>query len=67
MKQNITVVDNFYDNPEEVRNFALNAEFPDPSDEYTYPGKNSEDVYYSEQIHRKFEDLANHHQLVIFA
>ena len=58
MRQNIIVVDDFYDNPEEVRDFSLNAEFPDPGDDYTYPGRNSEDAYYSEEIHRKFEDLA---------
>ena len=50
--------DDFYDNPEEVRNFSLTAEFPDPGDDYTYPGKNSEGSYYSEEIHKKFEDLA---------
>ena len=57
MRQNIIVVDDFYNNPEEVRNFALNTEFPDPSDDYTYPGRNSEGAYYSEEIHKKFEDL----------
>ena len=58
MRQNIIVVDDFYSNPEEVRDFALNAEFPDPGEDYTYPGRNSEGAYYSEEIHRKFEDLA---------
>ena len=50
MRQNIIVVDDFYSNPEGSRTFALNAEFPDPSDDYTYPGRNSEGAYYSEEI-----------------
>ena len=37
MRQNIIVVDDFYNNPEEVGNFALSAGFPDPGDDYTYP------------------------------
>ena len=41
MRQNIIVVDDFYSNPEEVRDFALNAEFPAPCVDYTYPGRNS--------------------------
>ena len=57
MKQNIIVVDDFYSNPEEVRNTGLNAKYPQPEDEYTYPGRNSEDVYYSEDVHKSFEYL----------
>ena len=50
MKQNIIVVDDFYSNPQEVRDFALKAEYPEPTDDYTYPGRNSEGVYYSQDI-----------------
>ena len=57
MRQNIIVVDDFYDNPEEVRNFALKAEYPKQIDEYTYPGRNSEESYYSQDIHQSFEKL----------
>ena len=39
------IKDYFYDNPEEVRNFALKAEYPKQIDEYTYPGRNSEESY----------------------
>ena len=49
MRQNIIVVDDFYSNPEEVRDFALNAGFPDPGEDYTYPGRNSDGSYYSEE------------------
>ena len=61
MRQNIIVVDDFYSNPEEVRNFALNAEFPDPGDDYTYPGRNSEGSYYSEEIHKSLRILSRDH------
>ena len=57
MRQNIIVVDNFYDNPGEVRNFGLNSKFPIDK-ESTYPGRNSDEFYYSEEIHKKFEFLA---------
>ena len=40
MKQNIIIVDNFYENPYEVRQYALNLEYPQPQDGYTYPGRN---------------------------
>ena len=40
MHQNIIVVDDFYKNPQEVREFALKAKYPDPTDDYTYPGRN---------------------------
>ena len=32
MERNIIVVDDFYDDPDEVRNFGLIAEYPDPGD-----------------------------------
>ena len=59
MKQNIIVVDDFYTNPEEVRNIALSQKYPEPEEEYTYPGKNSEGSYYNQQVHQKFEYIAN--------
>ena len=57
MKQNIIVVDDFYQNPQEVRNFGLTTDYPEPTDDYTYPGRNSEGSYYSEEIHQSFEKL----------
>ena len=35
MERNIIVIDDFYDDPEEVRNFGLTAEYPDPGENYT--------------------------------
>ena len=35
MKQNIIIVDNFYENPYEVRQYALNLEYPQPEN-HTY-------------------------------
>ena len=58
MNRNIIVVDDFYKNPQEVRDFALTAEYPTPDDEYTYPGKNSEESYYSKEIHSIFEEIS---------
>ena len=57
MKQNIIVVDDFYENPQEVRECGLKEEYLTPEGEYTYPGKNSTGVYYSKEIHRSFEEL----------
>lgn len=60
MKQNIIVIDDFYSNPDEVRNFALRQEYPEPEGEYTYPGKNSDTAYYNEEINETFEKIVNH-------
>jgi len=59
MNQNIIVIDDFYKNPNEVRNFALNAEYPkqDSDDDYTYPGRNSLQEFYSKEIHQCFEEI----------
>jgi hypothetical protein len=57
MKTNIIVIDDFHSNPDEVRQFALNQEYPEPYDEYTYPGKNTEVGYYPEELHQKFENI----------
>ena len=57
MKQNIIVVDDFYKNPQDVRNFGLTTEYPQPTDDYTYPGRNSNGSYYSQDIHQSFEKL----------
>lgn len=59
MKQNIIIVDDFYTNPEEIRNIALLEEYPEPEEEYTYPGKNSNGSYYNQQVHQKFEEIVD--------
>jgi len=51
----ILVIDDFHDNPDIVRNVAVNAEYPEPAGGYTYPGKNSNDNYYPRELHAKFE------------
>ena len=63
MNPNIIVVDDFYDNPDEVRQFALNANYPEPAENYTYPGKNSVDNFYPLSLHKKFESIL-HQDLV---
>jgi hypothetical protein len=60
MKQNIIIVDDFYTNPEEVRNTALSQDYPEPESEYTYPGRNSTGSYYNDEVHSRFEKLVNH-------
>lgn len=59
MKQNIIIVDDFYTNPDEIRNNALFQNYPEPEKEYTYPGKNSDGSYYNDEVHSKFEKLVN--------
>ena len=57
MKPNIIVVDDFHPNPEEIRQAALTAGYPEPEGGYTYPGRNSEKNYYTPEMHQKFEDI----------
>jgi hypothetical protein len=56
VKTNIVIIDDFYDNPYEVRQYALSLDYPEPHDKYTYPGKNSDGEYYSEEIHSTIEN-----------
>ena len=51
----ILVIDDFHDNPDIVRNVAINANYPEPDGGYTYPGKNSNENYYPRELHEKFE------------
>lgn len=57
MRQNILVVDDFYQNPDEIRKFATSLEYPEPHDGYTYPGRNSKGEYYNKEVQKKFEKL----------
>jgi len=59
MRRNIIILDDFYLNPDEVRQIALNFSYPEPEDSYTYPGKNSYENYYPESLHQKFETILN--------
>lgn len=58
LEKNIIVIDDFYDNPSEVRQFALTREYPTPGN-HTYPGRNSvrthDGIWYNDQIHQKIE------------
>jgi len=57
MKSNIIVVDDFYIQPDKVREVALNSEYPEPEGERTYPGRNSKDLYYNDEVHQLFEKV----------
>lgn len=59
MKRNIIIIDDFYSNPDEVRQMALSSEYPEPDSGHTYPGKNSGQNYYPELLHQKFEKILN--------
>jgi hypothetical protein len=56
MKTNIIIIDDFYENPYEIRQYALSLNYPEPQDGYTYPGKNSDGEYYNEEVHTKIEN-----------
>ena len=59
MRRSIIVLDDFYSDPDRIRNIALNSTYPPPDSGYTYPGKNSEDNYYPLELHNKFESILN--------
>ena len=59
MKRSIVIVDDFHPNPDEVRQVALNAGYPEPENGYTYPGRNSEGNYYPPELHQRFETILN--------
>lgn len=59
MKRSIVIVDDFHPNPDEVRHTALTADYPQPDDTYTYPGRNSHQSYYPVELHQAFETLLN--------
>lgn len=53
MRRNIIIVDNFYDNPDEIRNFALKTSYNPKHFSETYPGLNSSTRLYNDFIHKK--------------
>jgi hypothetical protein len=59
MNRNIIVIDDFHSNPDEVRQFALSYTYPEPQEGYTYPGRNSNEDYYPQELHQKFESILN--------
>ena len=59
MKRSIVIVDDFHPNPDEVRQVALNAGYPEPENGYTYPGRNSKGNYYPQELHQRFETILN--------
>ena len=59
MKRSIVIIDDFYSNPDKIRQVALKADYPQPYDNYTYPGRNSEQNYYPLELHCQFERLLN--------
>jgi hypothetical protein len=58
LEKNIIVIDDFHDNPSEVRQFALSREYPTPKN-HTYPGLNStrslDGIYYNDKMHDRIQ------------
>jgi len=55
MKTNIVIIDDFLDDPYTMRLNALNANYPEPT-EHTYPGKNSDKSYFTEEMLEKVQN-----------
>lgn len=55
MKSNIVIVDDFLENPWELRQQALKAEYPIP-EQSTYPGRNSSTNFYTKEMHDKIQN-----------
>jgi hypothetical protein len=55
MKFNFLTVDNFYQDPDAVRRYALALNYPEPDAEHTYPGRNSQGIFYDGEIHQQLE------------
>jgi hypothetical protein len=54
MRQSVIVMDDFYDNPEEIRELALKAGYLDGG---TYPGKDSRDNLFTPEVMRKISSI----------
>ena len=55
MKTNIVIVDDFLDDPYQMRRNALTANYPIP-ESHTYPGKNSDKSYLTEDMLEKIQN-----------
>lgn len=55
MKTNITIIDDFLDDPFEIRKLALSANYPEPK-EHTYPGRNSDKSYLTQEMMDKIQN-----------
>lgn len=56
MRTNLVIIDDFYDHPDIVRDYALSLEYPEPHEGYTYPGRNSKGGIYNGEIHARIEN-----------
>jgi hypothetical protein len=54
IRQDLIVIDNFYDNVDEIRKIALEIEYPIKGN---YPGQRSEKTYLVDKIKEKFESI----------
>ena len=55
MKTNIVIIDDFLDDPYQMRLNALNANYPTP-ESHTFPGKNSDKSYFTEEMLEKVQN-----------
>lgn len=57
MHRSVIVIEDFYDNPLEIRNMALSLNYPEPPAAVTYPGRNSDKAYLPEHTLNKISEL----------
>jgi hypothetical protein len=57
MKFKYAVVDDFYNNPYDIRKYALSLDYPEPFEGYTYPGRNSTKSVYDQSLHNEIEKI----------
>ena len=58
MKTNYIIIDDFYDNPWEIRQRALELEYK-KLEGSTYPGLNSLGFLYNNEMHKNIEGILN--------
>ncbi len=56
MNKDVIIIDQFYEEPDKVRNLAVNAEYVSGA-KYNYPGYQSKKQYYTKEIVQKIENI----------
>lgn len=57
MLEDIIIVDDFYEDPDSIRNIALNAKYLKFNDDANYPGYESIQAFYAQDHANRFESL----------
>lgn len=59
LNKDVIIVDNFYNNPDVIRNIALSTNYPEYNKERNFPGQESEKSYYTNRHIESFEKILN--------